>query len=248
MKIAAVTSMFVVVCVSASAGVLTLSPAGGAISAAPGQTVGWGFDAVSSPSRWISFEASFILSESQPIGTYSDFIGLQGGPSNFSLPPASPDWIESFDLSSQQGLGAYAIDPSAGPNVLDYGTIRVLYATYSADPTSCGSCLVDQTSVDVPFQIALGVQSAPEPPTGPVLLIACFLMVIRGSLFLEAVSGARISSWARTADGLRWYQAFSCCCLLGYTRRRPPLLPELSGAPLPTPPGRGSGPQSSACS
>lgn len=177
-----------IVCASATAGILTPTP-GSALFGASGQTVGLGFDVVSSNSVWISFEASFVLFESRPVGIYTDFIGAQGGPTNYALPAGAPDWIESFDAIAQQGIGAYAIDPLSVAGPPDVGTIRVLYATYLVETPfgfiSTQDFPTTQAFVDIPFVLTVGPESTPTPEpatTVPMLVVGCLLVQKRSPL------------------------------------------------------------------
>jgi len=165
-------------CLAAAGPLITPDPFSGSVAGYPGSSVGWGFTVQSDPSDWTAFVASFPLSESNPsVGFYTDFIGAQGGPVNFVLPPGAPDWIESFNPVAQTGLGSYTIDPAALPGAVDSGTILILYQLYSADPNTCGSCSAGTGSLDVPFQVT--VTAAPEPGTWFLPAIGLALLAAR---------------------------------------------------------------------
>jgi hypothetical protein len=89
--------------------------------------------------------------------------------------PAGSSWSESFDFSSGSGLAAFLIDPGAHLGDQDAGTIRVLYDRFSADPSSCGSCLVDSGSVDAVASVTAAAD-APEPWSGCLLLLGIAAM------------------------------------------------------------------------
>jgi len=71
--------LLLVSCCAATAGpIIIFDPSGGAISGAPGDTIGWGFTVQSDPGMMTSFLSSFTLFETNPsIGLYTDFIGSQ---------------------------------------------------------------------------------------------------------------------------------------------------------------------------
>ena len=98
----------------AAAPVFTLTPADGAISGAPGSTVGWGFSLTSDSSRWLTVVGSLLLTESDPsLGFYTDYIGGLGGPLNFALPPHDPQWTLRFYEANAEGVGGYTIERRA---------------------------------------------------------------------------------------------------------------------------------------
>jgi hypothetical protein len=155
---------------------ISIDPLRGFISGAPGDSIGWGFTVSADPTDWISFVTSFPIHESNPsIGAYSDFIGAEGGPTNFVLAPGAASWIQSFDSVAQTGLGVYAIDPNAPIGSTDSGDIRILYAAYSGDPNVCFVCTPTEGSFDVPFQVFV---SAPAPEPAAYLSIGVGLLLI----------------------------------------------------------------------
>jgi hypothetical protein len=155
--------------------VLNLFPSSGAIQGAPGDNIGWGFTLAPDPTLWISVITSFLLNETNPVlGSYTDSIGLQGGPVNAVLAPASGTWTEAFDFTSAQGVGSYAIDPSAVLGSTDSGTLDVQYEAFTADPNICGTCAVGVFDLTVPFSVQ--VAQAPEPIT--VWLTAAALLIL----------------------------------------------------------------------
>lgn len=150
--------------------VLSLIPANGVISGAPGQTIGWGFDLTSDPTDWTSITGTIDLSESNPLGVFTDFIGPQGGPSGGALDPGAPDWIQAFSGSLFTGLGSYAIDPFAPVGQTDNGMFLVQYESFSADPATCGSCLVSSGTLFENFTINTVAAPTPEPSSWLILL------------------------------------------------------------------------------
>jgi hypothetical protein len=138
----------------------------------PGDTPVFAYTAHADPALWISFVTSVTLFETNPsLGFYTDIIGANGGPLDFALPPAAPDWVTD--------LGSFSIDPAALPGAADSGTIRVLYQRFTGDPGICSAdCFVDEGSFDVPFQVTVTSNSAsvPEPKTWALVLLGILLI------------------------------------------------------------------------
>jgi hypothetical protein len=158
-----------------AAPILTLNPSPVNVTGSPGSTVGWSFTMVPDSIHWISTTASFLLNETNsPIGIYTDFIGVTGGPSNQVLAPGSSNWTQVFNDALQTGIGSFAIDPSAMLGSIDSGTIRVLYDAFSGDPNTCGSCYVASGSLDTAFSVT----AANAPEGAPWMLIAAGLITL----------------------------------------------------------------------
>ena len=150
--------------------VLTLDPSSGNISGPAGSTVGWGFSLTSDQTDWISVIGTVALFETNPaLGSFTDLIGPQGGPTSGALAAGAADWVQMFDLSVASGLGSFAIDPGAHIGDSDSGTFRVLYETFTDNPATCGGCMLGVGSVDVGFTVTAAAQT-PEP--GTWLLVA----------------------------------------------------------------------------
>ena len=158
---------------------IVLDPANGAVAGTPGATVGWGFTIYGDPSQWITFDSS-LLTESAPVGTYSDFIGQNGGPSDYALGPGAT-WTQSFSALSQTGIGQYIIDPGTPDASEDTGTFVIDYQYMTGDPGLGGAptgsslqlTLADGSTLP-PFTIDVNAASStPEPSTAvPLLLLA----------------------------------------------------------------------------
>jgi hypothetical protein len=146
----------------ASASTLTTFPPSGFVTGSPGEDVGWGFSFTNeSLTQSLSFSQSFLVDETNPLlGSYTDLIGPQGGPDNFSV-DIGATWQEGFDQASQQGLGFFSIDPNAIAGSSDSGVIQVFYNFADSTPGS----------IDVPFTVT--VTSSPEPGYGWTILICC---------------------------------------------------------------------------
>lgn len=151
----------------ASATTLTIIPNSGLVSGAPGQDVGWGFSTTNdSVTQTLSFGQSFLIDETNPLlGSYTDLIGPQGGPDNYSV-DIGQSWSEVFDQSSQQGLGFYSIDPSAVVGSSDSGFISVFYNFADGTPGS----------IEVPFTVTV-TAPVPEPGAGWTMLAGCIFLL-----------------------------------------------------------------------
>jgi hypothetical protein len=114
------------------------------------------------------------------LGIYTDFIGPQGGPTpSFALAPPTDDWQQTFDLANSQGVGAFAISPSAPLFATDTGKLTVSYDLFDGDPTAGGN-QVASSSVSADFSVQVGADVAtPEPATGGAGLAIWILLVAR---------------------------------------------------------------------
>ena len=148
-----------------------------------GSTVGWGFSIAADAGEWISFIGSVLIFESQPaLGVYTDFVGAQGGPFSFVLPPGDGQtWAQSFDALLGQGLGSYTLDAGAAPGDRNEGVVRALYERFSGDPNHCGNCWLGSGELDVP--VAVRVVSAavpvPSPASLPLATLAIGLLAVQ---------------------------------------------------------------------
>jgi hypothetical protein len=161
--------LFTLLAGSLAAATISIDPISGIVSGSPGDVVGWGFSAYNTDLvQSISFSQSVLINETNPLlGIYTDLIGPQGGPNNFSLDPNST-WSEGFDLGNQFGLGYFAIDANAIVGSTDSGSIRVFYNLADGTPDS----------IDVPFTVQVQAPaSAPEPGTWCLLTLGLALIV-----------------------------------------------------------------------
>lgn len=137
-----------------AAPVVTLDPVVGSITGYPGQTLYWTASVEPDTNNWISFTGSALLNETSPaIGLFLDLIGLQGGPDGGVLPPGNGPWITQ--------AGSYVIGALAPVGAVNTATLRLLYEEFSANPFTCGDCLVGSNYIDVNVQIE--VTATPEP-------------------------------------------------------------------------------------
>ena len=163
---------------------IQFNPPSGVVDGEQGSLVGWGFTIYNDSSTdWVSFSGSALVDESNPVlGSYSDFLGPQGGPTDFALAPLAT-WTQPFSDPNLTGVGEYAISASAVPGAVDSGSIQVMWDDFTGDPTTCSDCYGGSFSVDVPFQVTVDGQtsSVPEPGSLWMVLIggACFAGVRR---------------------------------------------------------------------
>jgi hypothetical protein len=157
---------------------LTLDPADGAITGAPGSTVGWGFTLTNLGSDWAVVTSSdFCVGPiTSPcinsFGTYTDFAGPQFilvGPS-----PESTVFTQAFDNSLQQGMGSFFINPSSVGTV--FGQIALTYDLFNVDPFS-ENFDPSQDTVSVgnylmaPASVTAASSTVPTPEPGTLLLV-----------------------------------------------------------------------------
>jgi hypothetical protein len=160
---------------------LSLDPLGGAISGAPGTTVGWGFTLTNPGVDFLvvtgsDFCVGVITSPcSNSLGTYTDFTGPQfllAGPS-----PENSGVTQTFDNSLLTGIGGFLINPSATGSVV--GDIVLTYDLFNVDPNSPNFDPTQDTvslgnSLTAPASITVATQTVPEPAT--LLLLATGLI------------------------------------------------------------------------
>ena len=101
---------------------------------------------------------------------------------DFLLPAGAAVWTQIFSDAAQTGIGSYALTMAALPGEQNSGVLRVLWAVYTADPYSCGSCFAGTFQQDFDFSVTAAAApsaSAPEPGTLSALLIAGSLLLGR---------------------------------------------------------------------
>ena len=165
---------------------IELTAPGGDLKGVPGATVGWGFRLQSQPLEWMSVIGSALVAETVPgAGSYTDLIGLAGGPVGGVLPAAYAAWQLPYDGLLGQGLGQYTLALTAVPGTVNHATLRVLFERYSDNPFTCGSCYIDVGQADLAVSVRVLTPPVPEP----------------GTLAL-GLSGAGVLLWARRRSRL----------------------------------------------
>ncbi len=158
--------------------IFTLIPAGGAVTGAPGQTVGWGFTLDNTTDYLVVTSADFVTVA--PVGTFTDFISpafLVIGPS-----PELSSVTQFFSASAFTGVGSYAIDATATVGGLSLGKIQLTYDLYSVspndpafDPTTSGVLISSGNllEADASVEVVAGTSAVPEP--GSLVLLGTML-------------------------------------------------------------------------
>ncbi len=155
---------------------LTLLPAGGAVSGAPGDTVGWGFSLTNGSDNYLIVANSYFCQAgedpffgacTQTLGTYMDFIAWNG----VMLAPGDSR-VEAYDGTIMAGVGAYTIDNAATPGSVDAGAISVVYNLFEGDP------FVDGIPVDGDFEIFNTASVTVEDRLNPVPEPATVLLIL----------------------------------------------------------------------
>lgn len=110
-----------------------LDPSDGAITGAPGTTVGWGFTLTNTENFLVVTSSAF--EPSAPLGTFTDFISA---PDNFFVigpaPAASNSWSQVFNATTKTGLGSFTFSPTTLPDTVAYGDIVISYDLFSRSP------------------------------------------------------------------------------------------------------------------
>ncbi len=136
---------------------VTLDPAGGAISGAPGETVGWGFTIENfDPEHWLEIVA---------VSAYAFTVGT---PAALSLPIVAPNAsvTEAFIVDAT-GLYQVAIDPGAPAGSSDAGTFLLSANWYADDPFDGGEPLLPGEAMfeaEAPYSLTV-TAAVPEPAT-----------------------------------------------------------------------------------
>lgn len=153
-----------------------LNPLDGAISGAPGSTIGWGFN-LSNDENFLVV-TSVLFEPDTALGTFADFISAANffvvGPTN----SGSTVWAQTFNASMQTGVGSFFINPDATVGSVASGDMTLTYDLFSRSPLdanfnpdtdtlSNGNVLSAAASVTV---------SIPEPQTYAMLLAGLGLL------------------------------------------------------------------------
>ena len=157
---------------------LTLTPAGGAVSGAPGQAVGWGFTLTDTGPDYIVLADSYFVG-SPVYGTYSDYIANQfyvAGPA-----PESSVIVSPWDQSTQSGTGEFDLY-STDPVYSSFsGLINVDYDLFSVDPNDPnfdpGADFVGSGT----FSENASVNVTPEPATWVLMFLPIAALVFFSS-------------------------------------------------------------------
>jgi hypothetical protein len=151
----------------------TTSPAGGAISGLPGQTVGWGYQLVNTDSsNWFvptQLNAS-SFSIGSPDASYFDFPVL--------APGATAD--TAFDALLHTGLYGVQLFPFALAGQSDSGSFTLSGEWWSGDPLAGGIFLQAADAVQASLSLTVaGVTAVPLPGSLPLLMLGLVLLLLR---------------------------------------------------------------------
>jgi hypothetical protein len=160
---------------------LTLDPVNSAITGVAGSTVGWGFTLTNLGSDFAVITGSdFCVGPitspcSNPLGTYTDFVGQQFfvlGPS-----PESSSLSQSFDLMALTGVGSFFINPLAQPGDKAIGQIVLSYDLFSLSPNDpnfdpIADTLSNGNFLMAPASVTLTKSTVSTPEPGSLFLLA----------------------------------------------------------------------------
>ena len=147
--------------------VMTLTP-GGALSGAPGSTVGWGFTLTNNV-NWIEVVQSQFCLDS-PLGNpcfnaSTQYFDIISNPPNDVIVGPSGSASQPYDPLHNMGMGSFTIDPAAvnGSSIL--GNILVTYNTFDADPNNGGNQIGFNDAISAAASVTAVTSSVPEPVT-----------------------------------------------------------------------------------
>ena len=186
---------------------LTTTPANGSLAGAPGQTVGWGLTFTLAPGNanyYVLNQVEFCYgAQVSPcpatplVGTFTDFAAAINGLIIHSSP-----YSEAFNAALQTGLGSYAINMGAAPQVLT-GSLNIYYDVYNGDPSAGGNQILANQRLSNPAQVSI-TSSVPEPATSGLMAIGVGLVLAgcKRTLKLSAVSQPATGSFTGDRGGV----------------------------------------------
>ncbi len=156
----------------------TLDPPGGAVSGAPGDTVGWGFTVTNdSALEWIVVTGSTLYSNKDydpgytgatPWGIYTDLMSNSISYDTPLAPSSSLSLPFAPGVNPQTGAGSFAIDSATPYNDQAIGYIAFDYQIFTENPALNYSAPYTFTSSP---QINVAI-STPEPSTYALLCLS----------------------------------------------------------------------------
>ena len=165
-----------------AATVLELDPASGALSGAPGATIGWGFSLSNDTGFLVVTGATF--ESGTTLGTFTDFIS---SPGNFFVVGPAPEAetvAQAFSVANQTGLGGFHVDPAAPTAATISCQLVLTYDLFSRSPNDPNFDPVTDT------QSVANILSQPASIT-IVPLPGSVWMMLWGLAGLSRVSGKR---------------------------------------------------------
>ena len=152
-----------------AAPMLTLLPASGGVTAAPGETVGWGYEIVNDdPTQWLVI--SSLATDGFQYGSGSDLI--------FDFPIIAPgsSWTQAY-VSGVQGLFEFTWDSSVPLAFVNNGSFILTGEFWDGDPFQGGQFVSSTPDLSAAYSVAVTTTSpVPEPST--LLLLAAGIVVI----------------------------------------------------------------------
>jgi hypothetical protein len=152
-----------------------LSPAGGTVSGAPGQLVGWGYTLANTDAvNW--FVPTQLSASSFALGTPDA--------GYFDFPILAPGLAVSvaFNASTGQGLFGLQLHPGVLPGQGESGQFTLAGEWWSGDPLGGGMLLQPGNSALAPFTVQVTGGATPEPATLALLLGGLVWLIVRPPL------------------------------------------------------------------
>jgi hypothetical protein len=126
----------------------------------PGAAVGWNFELHNLTDYYLVATSADYVTVT-PVGTFEYW-----SPPPFVVVNPGDNWIETFDVSLQHGIGQYTIFGDAVGGALSIGFIQVTYDLYSKSPDDLAfNPLTDTFATGEFLQSDASVEVVPEPAT-----------------------------------------------------------------------------------
>jgi hypothetical protein len=136
-------------------------PAAGAITGAPGQTVGWGYTISNLGDTWL---VSSTLDALPGFALATPTAGV------FDFPILAPHTTVTVAYAAGLGLFEVTVDASAPPGSIDEGTFLLGADFWEGDPFDGGQLVASDTRSALYRLTATSPVAVPEPPTWLLIL------------------------------------------------------------------------------
>jgi hypothetical protein len=147
-----------------AAPILTLLPPSGSAEAAPGDTIGWGYEITNDdPTAWLVITS--LTTDTFQYGTGSDLI--------FDFPIAAPaTTLSTAYQPGIQGLYEFTWDATAPAGFVNTGFFRIGAELWDADPFAGGAFVGTLPNFVAAYSVAVPSQTpAPVPEPATILLL-----------------------------------------------------------------------------